>query len=213
MPARFGDEGFHLGRSQAPGGLAVNEAFSARGPCIRLHGRRIAQAVSLVPSFVLYCCMRLELCMVSISEAGARPNGPTGYRLSPRRAERAGAGVPYAALEEREGCVMVSRQLELGFQNQPGLKPAGRSWGRSRRANWWFERMRGVVNDARDWPTGLPPARAPRPPAGRANSSPPPSGAASRASGSGLPTTEATAPPTSESRRWKFSRARRLTWE
>ena len=62
---------------------------------------------------------------------------------------------------------MISRQLELGFENQPGLKPAGRSRGRSSRANWWFERMRGVVNHARDWPPASPPAKAPRPPAGR----------------------------------------------
>jgi len=67
---------------------------------------------------------------------------------------------------------MISRQLELGFQNQPGLEPAVRSGGRASRANWWFERMRGVVTHARDWPTVPPPAEALRPPAGPVSSGP-----------------------------------------
>jgi hypothetical protein len=58
---------------------------------------------------------------------------------------------------------MVSRQLELGFENRPGFKPAGRSRGRSDRAHYWFERMRGVVDEARDWPPEFPPLHAPRP--------------------------------------------------
>ncbi len=57
---------------------------------------------------------------------------------------------------------MVSRQLELGFENQPGIKPARRSLGRSSRANWWFERMRGVVNHAHDWPGPSPDSGAAR---------------------------------------------------
>jgi hypothetical protein len=51
---------------------------------------------------------------------------------------------------------MISRQLELGFADQPGLRLASRRGFRSSRANWWFERMRGVVDDARDWPSALP---------------------------------------------------------
>lgn len=84
---------------------------------------------------------------------------------------------------------MVSRQLELGFENPPGLKPASRRRGRSGGADWWFEQMRGVVNHARDWA----PAEAnaiPLPPDRTTNTR-----------------------ITPEPRRWKFSRARRLIWE
>ena len=108
---------------------------------------------------------------------------------------------------------MIRRQLELGFENQPGLNAAGRSRGRSSRANWWFERMRGVVNHAREWPPVSLPTEAPGSPAGRVSSGPPPSGAAPQTSGSGPPGTEAKAPPAAERPRWKFSRVRRLTWE
>jgi hypothetical protein len=108
---------------------------------------------------------------------------------------------------------MISRQLDLGFENQPGLKPAAQNQGRSNRANWWFERMRGVVTHARDWPPAPPPAEAPRPPVAGASSGPPPSGAAPQASSSVPPGTGTNAPSTSEPRRWKFSRTRRLIWE
>ena len=108
---------------------------------------------------------------------------------------------------------MISRQLELGFENQPGLKPACRSRGRSSRANWWFEQMRGVVSEAREWPPASPPAKAPRPTASRVGSGPPPSGVAPRALSAGPPAPGAEAPSTPEPRRWKFSRARRLIWE
>jgi hypothetical protein len=43
-------------------------------------------------------------------------------------------------------------QLELGFN---GIKPrasANRREGRIARANWWFGRMRAVVERAMDWP-------------------------------------------------------------
>jgi hypothetical protein len=108
---------------------------------------------------------------------------------------------------------MISRQLDLGFESQSGLKPAARSQGRSNRANWWFERMRGVVTQARDWPPASPPAEAPRPPAAGASSGPPPSAAAPQASSSVLPDTGANAPSASEPRRWNFRRTRRLIWE
>ena len=45
---------------------------------------------------------------------------------------------------------MINRQLELGFASQPGIKRAGRCRRRSSRANWWFERMRGVVDEVAD---------------------------------------------------------------
>ena len=108
---------------------------------------------------------------------------------------------------------MISRQMELGFENQPGLKPGGGSRGRSGRANWWFERMRGVVNHAREWPPVPPPAEATRPTAGRNGSVLPPSGTRPRASMAGPAITEADAPSTPEPHRWKFSRTRRLIWE
>ncbi len=47
---------------------------------------------------------------------------------------------------------MISRQLELGFENRPGLRRRHRPRSRSYRAHWWFENMRGVVDTARDWP-------------------------------------------------------------
>jgi hypothetical protein len=101
---------------------------------------------------------------------------------------------------------MVSRQLELGFEGRPGLKPAGRSRGRSGRAHWWFDRIRGVVDEARDWAPALRPAEVPA--RGEAPSS-----------GIGLPTAEPTPPDAGakalgpEQRRWKFRRARRMILE
>ena len=65
---------------------------------------------------------------------------------------------------------MVSRQLELGFQKQPGHRPAGRRRDRSRRADWWFEQIREVVNDARDWPPDQPRATTARRPTVQADS-------------------------------------------
>ena len=54
---------------------------------------------------------------------------------------------------------MVSRQLELGFEQRPVLKSAGRARRRSNRANWWFEQMRGAVSHADDWPAAPMPAQ------------------------------------------------------
>jgi hypothetical protein len=107
---------------------------------------------------------------------------------------------------------MIRRQLELGFENQPGLKPAGRSRGRLNRAHWWFEQMRGVVSEARDWPPASPPPNAPRSAEVPASSGPPSSGVAPRTASSSPPAvgTPASFP---EPRRWKFGRARRLIWE
>jgi hypothetical protein len=53
----------------------------------------------------------------------------------------------------------TDRQLELGFNGiKPGAKAARRE-GRIARANWWFGRMRNIVEHAMDWPA----ADQPRP--------------------------------------------------
>src|ERR1039458_7099502 len=108
---------------------------------------------------------------------------------------------------------MINRQLELGFENRSGLRLTGRNRRRSSRANWWFERMRGVVNHARDWPPASPVAKTLRPPADRATSGGPQSAAARGARGSSVARTGANALTNSEPHRWKFRRPRRLIWE
>ncbi len=51
---------------------------------------------------------------------------------------------------------MINRQLELGLENRPACGSPRRR-PRSGRANWWFQRMRGLVEEARDWePAKLP---------------------------------------------------------
>ena len=107
---------------------------------------------------------------------------------------------------------MVSRQLELGFENRPGFKPAGRSRGRSGRAHYWFERMRGVVDEARDWPPEFPPLHAPRPDEVPASAKGPSSGIAPLVAEPSSPDAGANA-PAREPTRWKFGRARRMIWE
>jgi len=50
---------------------------------------------------------------------------------------------------------MMVRQLELGLENRPvGQSGGGRR--RSGRANWWFQRMRGLVEEAREWKPAIP---------------------------------------------------------
>ena len=101
---------------------------------------------------------------------------------------------------------MVNRQLELGFENRPGLKPAGRSRGRSGRAYYWFERMRGVVNEASDLPPASPPRHAPRPAEVLASADARSSGLASPAN----PPDAGANAPALEPPRGKFGRARRM---
>jgi hypothetical protein len=43
----------------------------------------------------------------------------------------------------------TDKQLELGFNGLPP-RAAGRE-GRIARADWWFNRMRAIVEDAMDW--------------------------------------------------------------
>ena len=108
---------------------------------------------------------------------------------------------------------MISRQLELGFENQPGMRPGRRSSGRSNRAHWWFEKMRGVVDDAREWPPAIPPPIAPRALAPPTSSDTLPPEAEPRSSMLAPPATATTAPTTPAPHRWRFIRARRLTWD
>ena len=108
---------------------------------------------------------------------------------------------------------MINRQLELGFENRSGLRPTGRNRRHSSRANWWFERMRGVVNHARDWPPASPLAKTLLSPGDRVSAGAPPPGAARQTRGTSVPSTGANAQTTSEPHRWKFSRTRRLIWE
>ena len=107
---------------------------------------------------------------------------------------------------------MVSRQLELGFENRPGFKPAGRSRGRSGRAHYWFERMRGVVNEASDLSPASPPRQATGLAEVPASADPPSSGIAPATAEPNPPDAGANA-PAREPTRWKFGRARRMIWE
>jgi hypothetical protein len=109
---------------------------------------------------------------------------------------------------------MVSRQLELGFENHPGLKPAGRRRGRSGRANWWFDRMRGIVNEARDWPPARPPTNNSGLASVEADADSQVRPTALRVEPPTPPETEAANSQTNrEVLRWRFSRTRRLIWE
>ncbi len=91
---------------------------------------------------------------------------------------------------------MISRQLQLRLENQPGMKPQSRQRRRTSRAHWWFDKMRGVVDDARDWPTAAPS-----------------SGPALPAADNPAPATEDHAPSAPPPYRWKFTRARQMRWE
>ena len=42
-------------------------------------------------------------------------------------------------------------QLELGFNGTQAAVDGPRREGRIARANWWFNRMRDIVEDAMDW--------------------------------------------------------------
>jgi hypothetical protein len=49
-------------------------------------------------------------------------------------------------------------QMELGFSARHNRRRNQKGLERQRRAQWWFARMRGVVNGALEW-HGAPPAR------------------------------------------------------
>ncbi len=53
---------------------------------------------------------------------------------------------------------MIDGQMELGFGKAAACPPVNRRQRRVSRANWWFARMREVVDRAFDWQPA-PPAR------------------------------------------------------
>jgi hypothetical protein len=53
---------------------------------------------------------------------------------------------------------MGKHQLEINFAAPVVVRPVAARRRRMTRARWWFERMRDVVDQARDWGSG-PPAR------------------------------------------------------
>jgi hypothetical protein len=108
---------------------------------------------------------------------------------------------------------MVNRQLELGLGNPACCATAGRRRRRGSRAHWWFEQMRGLVNNAPDWEPAAPPEQAPRPTAVQAESDPLDSGGAARTTSPGPPTAISGSEPALKAPRWKFARTRRLLWE
>jgi hypothetical protein len=59
------------------------------------------------------------------------------------------------ALKERTN--MFDRQIEMSFENAKRFSP--RRQRRHTRAQWWFQRMRQIVDLATEWP----PAPSPRP--------------------------------------------------
>lgn len=108
---------------------------------------------------------------------------------------------------------MISRQLELGLENRSSMKPVPGGRSRSNRAHWWFEKMRGVVNEARDWPPALPPRRGSRSlPLAIAPDTRSPEAlrrtvtAVSRAIDVGRPLAQ-------RRTRWQFGRTHRVLWE
>lgn len=52
---------------------------------------------------------------------------------------------------------MTNKQLELGFGGGRVCPSGNRRQRRLSRANWWFERMRKVVDRALDWQPAPPP--------------------------------------------------------
>jgi hypothetical protein len=50
----------------------------------------------------------------------------------------------------------TNEQLELGFNGIPPRAAAGRE-SRIARANWWFARMRNIVEHAMDWSAAAEP--------------------------------------------------------
>lgn len=50
-----------------------------------------------------------------------------------------------------------NKQLELGFNGVRIPSGAAPREGRIARANWWFARMRAVVEDAMDWSAAAEP--------------------------------------------------------
>ena len=51
----------------------------------------------------------------------------------------------------------TNEQLELGFNGLPPRANADRREGRIARADWWFARMRAIVESAMDWSAAAEP--------------------------------------------------------
>jgi hypothetical protein len=51
----------------------------------------------------------------------------------------------------------INEQLELGFNGLPPRTNAARREGRIARADWWFARMRAIVESAMDWSAAAEP--------------------------------------------------------
>jgi hypothetical protein len=51
----------------------------------------------------------------------------------------------------------INEQLELGFNGLPPRANAARREGRIARADWWFARMRAIVESAMDWSAAAEP--------------------------------------------------------
>ena len=98
---------------------------------------------------------------------------------------------------------MISRQLQLHLQSQSGMRPKGPSRHRSGRAHWWFEKMRGIVDEAPDRTAATPLSE----PAPRAAATAPP------AATNPPPVIRPDAPSAPGSYHWKFRRARHIVWE
>ena len=103
---------------------------------------------------------------------------------------------------------MISRQLELGFQQPPRMHSVRQTVRRSSRAQWWFEKMHGAVEDAREWPTTVKVSKPQPPVAAPPNFRAPSSGLIHRSQGR-----RRTDRAPGSAYRWGFSRIRRLVWE
>jgi len=56
-----------------------------------------------------------------------------------------------------ERMIMNRQQIELSFDASCRFQPAIRRCRRQSRAQWWFNRMRAVVDRALDWQPAPPP--------------------------------------------------------
>lgn len=52
---------------------------------------------------------------------------------------------------------MTTQQMELGLENPRGGRSPNPRPRRMGRANWWFDRMRQIVDRAMDWQPAPPP--------------------------------------------------------
>lgn len=104
---------------------------------------------------------------------------------------------------------MINRQMELGLENRPVCHSAVRR-RRPGRAYWWFQRMRGVVEEARDWEPAVLPREGVATSATQAE--PLESGIAPRASKAGMPESAEPRSPQGPAR-WGFVRIRGVEGE